>query len=278
MCQYEPKFFSTKQAAAYLEISESSIKRWEDSGVIPATKTTGGHRRIESSDLFEFIQTRKKQLHSTKKLKDSKIEDVQKEYYKAMMEGDIAKLSHIVTSQFVKFMHIGNLIDQIIYPSFLELRIECPHPNEICRVLHRAIDQTKNILEFVAPNYKRPLVNQKASVLCLDIGYDVDGLPTYFAEYAIGTQFNVIQIGTNPVKEVIQGAIEQENPKYVWVSANGEKQTGYSSKISLIESLKPDFNFEILKFGSILDKKFNFEDTKAISSFAELANLHSIAL
>ena len=42
---------STKVAAKYLGISEASLKRWEDQGVIQATKTRGGHRKFNLGEL-----------------------------------------------------------------------------------------------------------------------------------------------------------------------------------------------------------------------------------
>ncbi|QDT12191.1 helix-turn-helix domain-containing protein [Planctomycetes bacterium K23_9] len=48
--------FSPKQVAKSLEVSESSIKRWCDQGVIPTVKTSGGHRRISLEGLHDFLQ------------------------------------------------------------------------------------------------------------------------------------------------------------------------------------------------------------------------------
>jgi len=39
-------------------VSESSIKRWVDGGVIAATRTAGGHRRISASEAVRFIRDR----------------------------------------------------------------------------------------------------------------------------------------------------------------------------------------------------------------------------
>ena len=51
---------STFQAAEILRVHPSTIKRWVDDGVIPASKTPGGHRKIVLSDLLRLV--RDKQL------------------------------------------------------------------------------------------------------------------------------------------------------------------------------------------------------------------------
>ncbi len=48
---------TTKQVADVLRVSESSVKRWCDSGVIPTVRTVGGHRRIARSALMQFLKT-----------------------------------------------------------------------------------------------------------------------------------------------------------------------------------------------------------------------------
>ena len=51
-----------KQVARAVDVSESSIKRWCDRGVIPTQYTAGGHRRITKSGLFEFLRRGKHNL------------------------------------------------------------------------------------------------------------------------------------------------------------------------------------------------------------------------
>jgi excisionase family DNA binding protein len=48
---------TTKQVADVLRVSESSVKRWCDSGVIPTVRTVGGHRRIARSALMQFLKS-----------------------------------------------------------------------------------------------------------------------------------------------------------------------------------------------------------------------------
>lgn len=47
---------SPRDLAEAIGVSESSIKRWVDDGVIQATKTAGGHRRIATPEAVRFIR------------------------------------------------------------------------------------------------------------------------------------------------------------------------------------------------------------------------------
>lgn len=48
--------FSSKQIAAALGASVSSVKRWCDRGSIPTVRTVGGHRRIPLDGLLHFLR------------------------------------------------------------------------------------------------------------------------------------------------------------------------------------------------------------------------------
>jgi excisionase family DNA binding protein len=48
------RFLSSKDAAAVLGVSESSLKRWADGGKLRVTRTAGGHRRIKAPEIIRF--------------------------------------------------------------------------------------------------------------------------------------------------------------------------------------------------------------------------------
>lgn len=54
--------YSPKQVAQALQVSESSVKRWCDRGVIRTDRTLGGHRRIPVEHLMEFLESTNRRL------------------------------------------------------------------------------------------------------------------------------------------------------------------------------------------------------------------------
>ena len=52
----EPDWLTLGQAAKYLGVAQSTIRKWTDQGRVPAFKTPGGHRRYRRRDLDAFVE------------------------------------------------------------------------------------------------------------------------------------------------------------------------------------------------------------------------------
>ena len=51
----EPDWLTLGQAAKFLGVAQSTIRKWSDQGRVPAFYTPGGHRRYRRSDLESFL-------------------------------------------------------------------------------------------------------------------------------------------------------------------------------------------------------------------------------
>jgi len=51
----EPDWLTLGQAAKFLGVAQSTIRKWSDQGRVPAFYTPGGHRRYRRSDLETFV-------------------------------------------------------------------------------------------------------------------------------------------------------------------------------------------------------------------------------
>jgi excisionase family DNA binding protein len=52
----EPDWLTLGQAAKYLGVAQSTIRKWSDHGRVPAFYTPGGHRRYRRGDLDTFLE------------------------------------------------------------------------------------------------------------------------------------------------------------------------------------------------------------------------------
>ena len=51
----EPDWLTLGQAAKYIGVAQSTIRKWSDQGLLPAFYTPGGHRRFRRRDLDDFL-------------------------------------------------------------------------------------------------------------------------------------------------------------------------------------------------------------------------------
>ncbi|HWE82751.1 MAG TPA: response regulator [Gaiellaceae bacterium] len=52
----EPDWLTLGQAAKFLGVAQSTIRKWSDQGRLPAFYTPGGHRRFRRQDLEAFVE------------------------------------------------------------------------------------------------------------------------------------------------------------------------------------------------------------------------------
>ncbi|MFN2627685.1 MAG: response regulator [Gaiellaceae bacterium] len=52
----EPEWLTLGQAARFLGVAQSTIRKWSDQGRVPAFYTPGGHRRYRRADLERFLE------------------------------------------------------------------------------------------------------------------------------------------------------------------------------------------------------------------------------
>ena len=56
MADKKRKRLTTYQISNMLEVSDQSVSNWIDSGLLPAERTPGGHRRVDREDLIAFLK------------------------------------------------------------------------------------------------------------------------------------------------------------------------------------------------------------------------------
>jgi excisionase family DNA binding protein len=52
----DPEWLTLGQAARFLGVAQSTIRKWSDQGRVPAFYTPGGHRRYRRRDLESFVE------------------------------------------------------------------------------------------------------------------------------------------------------------------------------------------------------------------------------
>ncbi len=113
--------FTPSQIAQMLNVNESTIKRWVDKGLLKASITKGGHRRIYQEDLLIFRKENnynKKHSYTLRKPRlYTNSNELWKEYYNLLLINYYKEAQAIITNEFLRNTPIINIVQKIIFPA-----------------------------------------------------------------------------------------------------------------------------------------------------------------
>lgn len=159
---------STTAVARLLRVAVGSIVNWIDRGDLKAGRTPGGHRRIEVSDLMEFLVKQKLPIPpeltaGTKKILVVDDEPVTRHLLADKIEGEFPEYEVLEAHDgFSAGEIIGSLKPPVVV---LDLRMPDMDGFEVCRRL-KSKDETKNIVVIAVTAYG----SEEAEKRILDCG------------------------------------------------------------------------------------------------------------
>ncbi len=115
--------FTPPELARRLGVNESTVKRWIDRGMLEASVTSGGHRRIREEHLRAFIEKNPKlraksyalrRFHKAKELG-------WEQYFSLQRTGEFRRARTYLETSFVASGNIRLVLEQIVAPTLREI-------------------------------------------------------------------------------------------------------------------------------------------------------------
>ncbi len=223
---------STRELADALGVSESSIKRWADDGVLQASRTAGGHRRIRRADAIRFVrETRGTVLRpallgfpEAEVAAADKAAGTDAERLAGYLErgaGDLAR--GLLVQRYLEGQSLALLVDGPIRTALERIGTLWQHgPDGIFRE-HRATDDCLLALQQLRLLVPVP-ANSPVAVGGACAG-DPYLLPTLAAATVLaGEGFDAVNLGADTPSDAIEQAVDRLRPRLVWISVSAAQQ------------------------------------------------------
>lgn len=259
------QYFSPKDVAVAIGVSESSLKRWVDKGLIPAEKTGGGHRRLRLDAVLKYIREEGRSLANPETIGlpaetgRSKPSDNAAfiEFLRALTAGDELTARRVILDLFIGGTSVASICDLVMTPTFHRIGdlwrcgdVEVYQERRACEICARVIHELRRAVG------SGPIEGPVA------VGGTLDGDPytlsTSMAELVLRESgWNATSLGHMLPFETLHRAIENDRPKLLWLSV---------STIRDIDRFTASFNV-------LYDTAMSFQCTLAVGGAALTAEV-----
>ncbi len=239
--------FSPKQVAQALQVSESSVKRWCDRGVIRTDRTHGGHRRIPLEYLMEFLESTNRRiidphaigLQDHRQLNrdalaglelqadqrsddDSLVSDsmLREQFERALLAGDEEQCRKVISSWYTIHGGMVSVADELLAPTFHAIgelwecgRADVYQERRGCEICIRLIHELRRLVSEPLPD--SPLAMGGTSE---NDHYQVANqlIEIIFREAG----WRTISLGSAVPFSSMLSAIERYRPRVYWLSVS----------------------------------------------------------
>ena len=125
-----PGQLTPKQVARAIGVSESSVKRWCDAGLIESTHTSGGHRRLSLESVQKFLKEKNHleidpdifSLKFSLGKSEYALERGKKNFIEAMLSASEVKMKQIVLDYLDSGHKLEVIFDQILFAARADVR------------------------------------------------------------------------------------------------------------------------------------------------------------
>lgn len=223
------EFVTPKQAARAIQVSESSVKRWCDKGVIPTQKTAGGHRRIRVADLLDFLRTSDCALvrpdviglPATTGQTRWVIDRAAEQLTEALVVDDAEKVRQITLDLYLAEHSISSICDLALAPAFESIgeKWECGQAEVFqerrsCEIVLCVLRELSALLPTTADGGKPVAIGGAGAGDQYDLG-------TSMAELVLrDAQWQATSLGNNLPFETLAEAIKRYRPRLFWLSCS----------------------------------------------------------
>jgi excisionase family DNA binding protein len=222
------QLISPKQAAQAIGVSESSLKRWCDRGLLKSVRTAGGHRRLEMDTIVRFLRDSGRGIVRPELLglpssvgRGDTVVDVAREQLRdALLDGDEERARRIVFDLYLAGQSASDICDRVVAIAFHEIGHGWERGTVVVYRERRACEIALKVLHELRRSMPVPPADAPNA-----IGGTIEGdpycLPTAMVELALHeTGWRATSLGTMLPAATLIEALHENQPQLMWISVS----------------------------------------------------------
>jgi len=216
-----------KQVARAIGVSESSLKRWCDRGLIPTVRTAGGHRRLPIGGVLRYlresghslIEPEQLGLPATASRGARGLERGRLQLTEGLITGDEELCRQIVFDLYLASNPLSVICDEVIAASFREIGdlwdcgdVEVYQERRSCGIMLRILFELRAA---------QPRIEQGPVAVGGTIEGDIYTLPTTMVELVLRERgWRACSLGASLPAETLIASIEDTRPSLFWLGVS----------------------------------------------------------
>ena len=224
----ELKCLTTKEVARLCRISDATVKRWEDAGLLKSERTSGGHRRFRVEEIVRFQREQNlglKQSHGDESVmmtaarRHADKNFSSSECLHALAAGCEEAAANILISAYLKGKTLTEIFDEIVCAAmcrigelWLKGEISVTQEHLATRAACSALYKLRHTLPV-------PKMTGNLAICCAVEG-DFHELPTHLAQMTIeNAGWEVMNFGANTPLYCLAEEVLRHSPQIVCIAA-----------------------------------------------------------
>ncbi len=218
-----------KRVAQAIGVSESSMKRWCDRGLIDFQKTAGGHRRLKQSSVVAFLRGSDHDIVKPELLglpagvqrSQRPLDDARHEFFRAAIAGDRHLSQRILIEQYLAEKTIAEIGDQVINPVFEQISRKMEIGELESHQLRSACDVTLAALSQIRELLPTPEAGARLAIVAALPG-DNNELPTTQVELVLHEMgWRTHSLGADLPLAMLAAAVQNQRPYLLCLNVSG---------------------------------------------------------
>lgn len=224
----ELKCFTTKEVARLCRVSDATVKRWEDAGLLRSERTNGGHRRFRPEEIVRFqreqglglkVYNGDESAVRAATRRRANVNQSESSLFYSFVAGCEEEAANTLIGAHLQGKALTEIFDDLICPAMRRIgelwyngELSITQEHIATRVASNAVFKLRNVLPV-------PAMNGRLAMCCAIEG-DFHELPTHLAQMVFENEgWEVLNFGANTPLYALAEEVFQHTPKLICISS-----------------------------------------------------------